>query len=172
MFYQYPTIRFAASRLPCGIGVLLSVVAVSAWAGPEQTDTTASTAASKFDLICTTTLDQVSGTLADGSPVVPAEIGEKRRYVFDLDAMQFTSGGRVSPIHGIEGMTVIKADPEEIRSFGGVVHMQSEWRLDLETGVSIRKNRFFSDDTGATVTGRSEWHQQCERAPYSGDPRR
>lgn len=123
-----------------------------------------------FDLICTTTSDPVEGTLADGSPVVAAEIGEVRRYVMDLDGMRYAINGKVSPLHAVEGDSVVKANPDEIRSFGGTVHMQSDWRLNLTTGESIRQNRFFADARGASVTGRSEWHQQCERAPFSGIP--
>lgn len=48
--------------------------------------------------------------------------------------------------------------------------MQSDWRLDLRSGQSVRKNRFYGDAAGSRVTGNSEWHQQCERAPYSGMP--
>ncbi|HRQ64110.1 MAG TPA: hypothetical protein PKZ76_04465 [Xanthomonadaceae bacterium] len=130
----------------------------------------ATASANTFDLVCTTTLDRVEGTLADGSPVVASAVGEVRRYAFDLDTRRFASNGRVTAIHAVNGHTVVKADPEEIRSFGGVVHMQSEWLLDLESGVSVRKNRFYRDSSGSELTGQSEWHQRCERAPYTGMP--
>jgi|GEM_PF-3632515 len=125
-----------------------------------------------FDLICTTTSDPVEGTLADGSPIVPAEIGEVRRYSMDLDGMRYAIDGTVSRLHAINGDSVIKSDPNAIRSFGGTVHMQSDWRLNLATGESIRRNRFFADSQGSRVTGRSEWHQQCKRAPFSGIPQK
>lgn len=122
----------------------------------------------RFDLICTTIKDEVEGTLADGSPVVPGVIGEQRRYAFDLDARTYASNGRVRPIEGIQGSTLIKSDASRIESFGGVVHMRSDWRVDIESGLSIRRNRFYADAGGITQTGRSEWHQQCQRAPFSG----
>lgn len=124
----------------------------------------------KFDLICTTTFDHVEGTLADGSPVIPGRIGQQRRYRFDLETMRYAINVTVSSIHAIEGQIVIKADPDEIQTFGDVIHMQSDWKLDLDTGLSIRINRFFSDPEGTRVTGHSEWHQQCERAPFTGLP--
>lgn len=149
---------------------LLFASLVQAAPTPNQSNTDANDSATRFDLVCTTTLDRVEGTLADGSPVVASEVGEVRRYSFDLEARQYAINGRITPIHEVQGDVVVKADPNEIRSFAGVVHMQSDWRLVLATGVSIRKNRFYSDGNGSTVTGGSEWHQQCERAPYSGVP--
>lgn len=126
--------------------------------------------ANTFDMICKTTADHVEGTLADGSPVVAGTIGEVRRYSFDLAGMRYATAGKVKPIHALDGDMLVKADPDEIRSFGGVVHMQSDWRLDLRNGRSVRKNRFYADTAGSRVTGSSEWHQQCDRAPYSGMP--
>ena len=126
--------------------------------------------ADRFDLLCTTTMDRVQGTLADGSPVVATAIGKVRRYTFDLPGMRYAIGSSVTPIHAIDGNVVVKADPDAIESFSGVVHMQSDWRLDLSTGLSVRKNRFFADASGSRVTGNSEWHQTCERAPFSGMP--
>lgn len=134
-------------------------------AAPQPTDEATER---QFDLVCTTIMDTVEGTLADGSPVVAAAIGETRRYSMDLDAMRYSSGSKVNQIHAIEGTTVTKEDPDEVKSFGGVVHMQSDWTLDLATGLSIKRNLFFSDGQRSRTTGRSEWHQQCERAPFSG----
>ncbi|MBX3727323.1 MAG: hypothetical protein KF823_15560 [Xanthomonadales bacterium] len=158
--------RFASIAFVC----LLPVSAGLASSGPGAKGSPIEPSTTLFDLLCTTTLDRVEGTLADGSPVVASEVGEVRRYSFDLDARRFSSGARVTPIHAIDGRTVIKADPDEIRSFSGVVHMRSQWHLDLDSGVSIRRNEFFGDASGGTVTGRSEWHQRCERAPYTGLP--
>lgn len=134
-------------------------------AAPQQGGETAER---QFDLVCTTTMDTVEGTLADGSPVVAAALGETRRYSMDLDAMRYSSGSQVNQIHAIDGTSVTKEDPDEVKSFGGVVHMQSDWKLDLATGLSIKRNQFFSDGQRSRTTGRSEWHQQCERAPFSG----
>ncbi len=155
---------------PSALACLLTISAGHASTVADDASTAIGSSAETFDLVCTTTMDRVEGTLADGSPVVPSAIGEVRQYAFDLPGRRYAHNGRVTAIHDIDGSTVVKADPKEIRSFGGVVHMQSQWHLDLSTGLSIRSNRFFSDGTGATVTGGSEWHQQCEPAPYSGMP--
>lgn len=166
-FPRPPTLR---SGTPLVLAGLLSAMIVRADPIPEGASTGADDSATLFDLVCTTTLDRVEGTLADGSPVVPSPVGEVRRYRFDLAGRRYAINDRITAIHAIDGETVVKADPNEIRSFSGVVHMQSDWRLDLATGLSIRKNRFYRDGTGTTLTGGSEWHQQCERAPYSGMP--
>lgn len=155
----------------CGITLSLPRMALAALLSASATGASAAepaAAADTFDMICKTTADHVEGTLADGSPVVAGTIGEVRRYSFDLAGMRYATDGKVKAIHAVDGDVLVKADPDEIRSFGGVVHMQSDWRLDLRNGRSVRKNRFYGDATGTRVTGRSEWHQQCERAPYSG----
>lgn len=154
----------------CALACFLAFASAGAAANADAAATNAGTAPLTFDLVCTTTADRVEGTLADGSPVVPSAIGEVRRYSFDLAGKRYASNGRINAIHAIDGDKITKADPKEIRSFASVVHMQSDWHLDLATGVSVRKNRFYSDGTGTTVTGGSEWHQSCERAEYSGMP--
>lgn len=168
-------IRFAQRHciwLPmlCALACLMPSAVTHAEPGPNSSATLVHRSATTFDLVCTTTMDRVEGTLADGSPVVPSAVGEIRRYSFDLAGRRFASNGRVTAIHDIDGSTVVKADPDEIRSFAGVVHMRSTWHLDLDSGMSIRRNTFFSAAAGTIATGASEWHQHCEPAPYSGMP--
>ena len=167
---QFPHSTTTRSATPWALACLLAVSVAHATPSLGEPNVGNDGPADHFDLICTTTMDRVEGTLADGSPVVPSAIGEVRRYSFDLVGRRYASNGRITAIHDIIGDTVVKADPNEIRSFAGVVHMQSQWHLDLASGISIRSNRFYSDGAGTTVTGGSEWHQQCERAPYSGMP--
>ncbi len=142
------------------VSALMALCANISWASEE------SKLPQQFNLQCVTTVDDVSGSLANGSPVQAAVIGEKRNYRFDLEAKNYSNGKSIKPLSSISPNEIVLAEKDDLQVFGGgAVVMRSDWKLDVKTLQMVKDNTFYADSLGIEKSGWSHWEQSCELKP-------